>query len=81
VLLAKVFTIPVLPDPTRRKGKQRNVDARYIEGQRLLVDAMKYLAQQNPDENKPAIMLLSEHFRTRFRMSDRPTELQPRRQD
>ncbi len=81
MLLAKVFTIPVLPDPTRRKGKQRNVDARYIEGQRLLVDAMKYLAQQNPDENKTAIMLLSEHFRTRFRMSDRPTELQPRRQD
>jgi hypothetical protein len=70
-----------VPDPTRRKGKQRSSDTRYIEGQRLLVDAMKYLAQQDPEENKPAILLLSEHFRTRFRMSDRPAEIQPRSQD
>jgi hypothetical protein len=70
-----------VPDPTRRKGKQRSSDSRYIEGQRLLVNAMKYLAQQDPDENKPAILLLSEHFRTRFRMSDRPAEILPRRQD
>jgi hypothetical protein len=75
--LAKVFTIPVLPDPTRHKGKKRTLDPRYIEGQRLLVDAMKYLAQQDPDRNKDAIMLLSEHFRTRFRMSDRPGEILP----
>ena len=79
--MARVFTIPVLPDPTRRKGKQRTLDPRYIEGQRLLVNAMKYLAQQDPDRNKDAIMLLSEHFRTRFRMSDRPAELVPRRSD
>ena len=70
--MAKVFTIPVVPDPSRRKGKQRSSDPRYIEGQRLLVDAMKYLAQQDQERNKEAILLLSEHFRTRFRMSDRP---------
>jgi hypothetical protein len=42
---------------------------------------MKYLVQQDPDNNKDAIMLLSEHFRTRFRMSDRPTEMAPKPQD
>jgi hypothetical protein len=79
--LAKVFTIPVLPDPTRTKGKKRTRDPRYIEGQRTLVEAMKYLAQQDPDRNREAILLLSEHFRTRFRMSDRPAEIHPRPQD
>ena len=72
--MAKVFTIPVLPDPGRRKGKKRVQDPRYIEGQRLLIEAMKYLIQQDPDANKGAVLLLSEHFRTRFRMSDRPAE-------
>jgi hypothetical protein len=75
--VAKVFTIPVVPDPSRRKGKQRSSDPRYIEGQRLLVDAMKYLAQQDQERNKEAILLLSEHFRTRFRMSDRPGKPAP----
>jgi len=73
--VAKLFTIPIkpeMPDPTRRKGQQRNADPRYIEGQRVLVEAMKYLVQQDPQQNKDAVMLLSEHFRTRFRMSDRP---------
>jgi hypothetical protein len=70
--VAKVFTIPVLPDPARRRGKHRTLDPRYIDGQKLLVDAMKYLVQQDPDANKDAVMLLSEHFRTRFRMSDKP---------
>jgi hypothetical protein len=70
--VAKVFTIPVLPDPARRRGKHRISDPRYIDGQKLLVDAMKYLVQQDPDANKDAVMLLSEHFRTRFRMSDKP---------
>ena len=70
--MAKVFTIPVLPDPSRRRGKPRSQDPRYIEAQQLLVDAMKYLVQQDQDKNKDAILLLSEHFRTRFRMSDRP---------
>lgn len=73
--MAKVFTIPVLPDPSRRKGKKRTQDPRYIEGQRVLLEAMKYLIQQDPEKNKPAVMLLSEHFRTRFRMSDRPGEV------
>lgn len=72
--MAKVFTMSVVPDPNRRKAHPRNFDPRYIEGQRLLVEAMKYLAQQDPDKNKDAVSLLSEHFRTRFRMSDRPTE-------
>ena len=73
--MAKVFTIPVTPDPKRRKTGPRKSDPRFIEGQRLLVEAMRYLIQQNPKENKDAVMLISEHFRTRFRMSDRPVEL------
>jgi len=73
--MAKVFTIPVLPDPARRKGRPRSSDPRYIEGQRVLVEAMRYLAQQDPEENKEAVLFLSEHFRTRFRMTDRPAEL------
>ena len=77
VAMAKVFTIPVLPDPARRRRSRKgleNNDPRYIEGQRVLVEAMKYLVQQDPDLNKDAVMLLSEHFRTRFRMTDRPEE-------
>jgi hypothetical protein len=70
--VAKVFTMSAVPDPNRRKSQPRNFDPRYIEGQRVLVEAMKYLAQQDPDRNKDAVSLLSEHFRTRFRMSDRP---------
>jgi hypothetical protein len=73
--MAKVFTIPVTPDPKRRKTGPRKSDPRFIEGQRLLVEAMRYLIQQNPKENKDAVMLISEHFRTRFRMSDRPVDL------
>ncbi|HTC93510.1 MAG TPA: hypothetical protein VK699_08665 [Terriglobales bacterium] len=69
--MGKVLTIPVVPDPRRRKTA-RGGDPRYIEGQRLLVEAMKYLAQSDPAKNKQAIELLSEHFRTQFRMSDSP---------
>jgi hypothetical protein len=72
--MAKVFTIPVVPNPTRRRSGERSSDPRYIQGQRLLVEAMKYLVQQDPDQNKDAVMLLSEHFRTRFRMTDRPDD-------
>lgn len=75
--MAKVFTIPLLPEYGRGKGKKRITDPRYIEGQRLLVEAMRYLAQQDPEKNKDAVMLLSEHFRTRFRMSDRPVDATP----
>jgi hypothetical protein len=69
--MAKVFTIPVAPDPKRRATK-RTPDPRYVEGQRLLVEAMTYLAKSDPKNNRDAVNLLSEHFRTRFRMSDRP---------
>ena len=69
--MAKVFTIPV-PPKIGRKRRERTTDPRYVDGQRLLVEAMKYLAQADPVANRPAIELLSEHVRTRFRMSDSP---------
>ena len=69
--MAKVFTIPVVPDLGRKK-RERKSDPRYVDGQRLLVEAMKYLAQADPVTNRAAIELLSEHVRTRFRMSDSP---------
>jgi hypothetical protein len=69
--VAKVFTIPVVPD-LKRRSTPRISDKRYIEGQKLLVEAMKYLVQSDADANREAIGLLSEHFRTQFRMSDRP---------
>ena len=68
--MAKVFTIPVPPKIPRRR--ERNPDPRYVDGQRLLVEAMKYLAKSDPVRNRAAIELLSEHVRTRFRMSDSP---------
>ena len=71
--MAKVFTIPVPPDVTR-KPRERTSDPRYMEGQRILVEAMKYLAQSDPMANRKAITLLSEHVRTRFRMSDSPLQ-------
>ena len=69
--MAKVFTIPVQPDPNRRK-RERKYDPRYVEGQRLLVEAMKYLAKSNKDANREAIELLFEHFQSNFRISDSP---------
>lgn len=69
--MAKVFTISVRPDALRVK-RERKSDSRYVEGQRLLVQAMRYLAQTDPRKNRPAITLLSDHFRNNFRMSDRP---------
>ena len=69
--MAKVFTIPVPPN-IGRKRRERTTDPRYVDGQRLLVEAMKYLAQSDPISNRGAIELLSEHVRTRFRMSDSP---------
>jgi hypothetical protein len=76
--MAKFLTLPIkpeMPDPSRRQGQARKTDPRYVEGQRVLVEAMKYLIQQDPQRNKDAVMLISEHFRTRFRMSDRPIDL------
>jgi hypothetical protein len=68
--MAKLFTIPVAPK-LKPRG-ERKPDPRYVEGQRVLVQAMRYLAQSDPRENRQAIALLSEHFRTQFRMTDRP---------
>lgn len=71
--MAKVFTIPVPPNTDiGRKKRERTSDPRYVDGQRLLVEAMKYLAKADPVTNRSAIELLSEHVRTRFRMSDSP---------
>ncbi|HTS05727.1 MAG TPA: hypothetical protein VMP68_09095 [Candidatus Eisenbacteria bacterium] len=69
--MAKVFTITV-PPKLGNKRRERTSDPRYVEGQRLLVEAMKYLAQADPVRNRVAIELISEHVRTRFRMSDSP---------
>ena len=69
--MAKVFTIPVRPKLGVQK-RERTSDPRYVDGQRLLVEAMRYLAQADPVKNRSAIELLSEHVRTRFRMSDSP---------
>jgi hypothetical protein len=69
--MAKVFTIPV-PPRLGNKRRERTSDPRYVEGQRLLVEAMKYLAQSDKVSNRSAIELISEHVRTRFRMSDSP---------
>ena len=71
--MAKLLTIPVVPNPKRRY-RERTSDKRYVDGQRLIVDAMKYLAQSDKNANRPAIELLSEHFRNSFRMSDKPLE-------
>ena len=70
-LMAKVFTIPS-PPQIGRKRRERTADPRYVDGQRLLVEAMRYLAQADPINNRGAIELLSEHVRTRFRMTDSP---------
>ena len=68
--MARVLTIPVPPD--FRKKRERTADPRYVNGQKMLVEAMKYLAQADPVANRAAIELLSEHVRTRFRMTDSP---------
>ncbi len=73
--MAKVFTIPVAPNLGRRR-RERQSDPRYVDGQRLLVEAMKYLAQADPVNNRDAVELLSEHVRTRFRMTDSPLSVQ-----
>ena len=69
--MAKVFTITALPDLPRKK-RERTSDPRYVDGQKMLVEAMKYLAKADPVSNREAVQLLSEHVRTRFRMTDSP---------
>ncbi len=71
IFMAKVFTIPV-PPIMGRSRRERTSDPRYVDGQRLLVEAMRYLAQADPVANRSAVELLSEHVRTRFRMTDSP---------
>jgi hypothetical protein len=68
---AKVVIIPARPDPSGR-DRIRTDDPRYVEGQHLLVEAMRYLLQSDRDGNREAVELLSEHVRTKFRMSDSP---------
>jgi hypothetical protein len=71
--MGKVLTIPVRPE-LRKSKRKSNPDLRYVEGQRLLVRAMEYLTKADPTGNRPAVELLSEHFRTQFRMSDLPPQ-------
>ena len=66
-----VVIIPARPDPSAR-DRIRTDDPRYIEGQRVLVEAMKYLLKSDRDGNREAAELLSDHVRTKFRMSDSP---------
>ena len=73
---AKILTMPARPEPNR--APRDRVDPRYIEGQRLLVEAIRYLVQSDLEENLPAVELLSEHFRTNFRATDRPFLLELR---
>jgi hypothetical protein len=68
--MVRVLHIPVPPNPKRKKP--RTADDRFLEGQRVLAAAIKYLTQADPRRNRPAITFLSEHFRTQFRMSDSP---------
>ncbi|MBI2683352.1 MAG: hypothetical protein HYX26_09105 [Acidobacteriales bacterium] len=68
---SKLLTIPKLPDPKSRKSRNLG-DSRFVAGQQLLAHAISYLAKTGPRANRDAISLLSEHFRTQFRMSDRP---------
>jgi hypothetical protein len=73
----KVVIIQAIPDPTTRLSRAANVDTRYIEGQRVLVEAMKYLLHSDREANRQAAELLSEHIRTSFRMSDLPIKQAP----
>ena len=72
----RLLTMPAMlgSGPTRR---DRKGDPRYVEGQRILVQAIRHLVQSGPETNLPAIELLSEHFRTKFRMTDKPAVLHP----
>ncbi len=71
--MGKVLVIPARPS-AEHLSRHRTSDPRYVEGQRLLVDAMKYLIKTHPDDSRAAVELISEHVRTRFRMSDSPLQ-------
>ena len=73
---ARILTMPVMPGATHVRRSLKS-DARYVEGQRLIVEAIRYLVRSDPKGNLPAVELLSQHFRTKFRMSDKPELLHP----
>jgi hypothetical protein len=73
---ARILTMPARPGMTHLQNN-RSGDPRYVEGQRLLARAIRYLVQTDPKGNLAAVELLSDHFRTRFRITDRPDALQP----
>ena len=50
---SNVVIIPARPDPSTR-DRIRIDDPRYMDGQRLLVDAMKYLLQSDREANREA---------------------------
>ena len=68
---SKVVIIPARPDPSGR-DRIRTDDPRYVEGQRVLMEAMKYLLHSDRNGNRDAAELLMEHVSTKFRMSDSP---------
>jgi hypothetical protein len=74
---ARILTMPALPGASHLR-RARTGDPRYLEGQLLLVDAIRYLVLTDAVGNLAAIELLSEHFRTKFRITDTPQPLQPR---
>ncbi len=71
--MAKVFTIPVPPNP-KRNQREPKADPRFLEGQRVLAEAIKYLTKSDKNGNRAAIELLFEHFETNFRASDSPLQ-------
>ena len=66
---SKVVIIPARPDPTRHT-RTLQPDPRYVEGQRLLMDAIRHLLQTDRAANRDAAEFILEHVRTSFRMSD-----------
>jgi hypothetical protein len=66
---SKVVIIPARPDPTRHT-RTPQPDPRYVEGQRLLMDAIRHLLQTDRVANRDAAEFILEHVRTGFRMSD-----------
>ena len=72
----KVVIIPARPDPSGRERIRTN-DPKYLEGQRVLLEAMKYLLRTDREANHEAAELLMDHVRTKFRMSDSPMSGSP----
>jgi hypothetical protein len=77
--MARILTMPAPHLDINHRPRGRS-DPRYIEGQRLLVEAIRYLVQTDPQANVSAVELLSEHFRTKFRSTDRPVLLHSQRE-